>query len=89
MCWKGCCKLPRAANEINHLQYSNFLSGLLLTQVNTVTHKVIIPPNNTEGTVPSKEAATPLSNCPNSLLLLTKMEFTLDTRPRIWSGTKS
>ena len=46
------------------------------------------PPNTTEGTVPIAAAATPLSNCPSSLLLLIKIELTDDTLPRNWSGTK-
>ena len=44
------------------------------------------PPNTTEGTTPIALAATPLSNCPNSLLLLINIEFTLITLPRISSG---
>ena len=46
----------------------------------------MVPPKTTEGTTFSNLAATPLSNWPNSLLLLMNIEFTLITLPRIFAG---
>src|SRR4026208_1294585 len=54
-----------------------------------VTNKVMNPPNMTEGTVPSNDAATPLSNWPSSLEELMNMELTDETLPRISSGTNN
>ncbi len=68
-------------------QYSIFRSDGNFNQAYSDTSSVIVPPNNTDGTVPIAEAANPLSNCPNSLLLLINTEFTAETRPRICSGT--
>src|ERR1041385_2164919 len=59
--------------------YSNFLNPGALIQVNKVTSKVMHPPNITEGTVPNKVAATPLSNWPSSLDEFINMELTEET----------
>ena len=44
------------------------------------------PPKTTDGITPRNLAATPLSNCPSSLLELMNILFTLNTRPRMWAG---
>ena len=51
--------------------------------------KVIVPPKTTAVTVPISFAVTPLSKAPNSFEDPTNIEFTEDTRPRMWSGVLS
>ena len=46
----------------------------------------MVPPKTTDLTTPKSFAATPLSNCPISLLDIMKIEFALMTLPRMWSG---
>jgi len=47
------------------------------------------PPKTTDGVTPINFAATPLSNCPNSLLEFMNIEFTDITRPRSSRGVFS
>ncbi len=49
----------------------------------------MVPPKTTDRTTPISFAVSPLSNCPNSLLDIMKIELTLKTRPRISSGVFS
>lgn len=65
------------------------MSAGILNHAKEDTKSVMVPPKITDGIVPINEAATPLSNCPNSLLLFIKTELTEDTLPRILSGTNS
>ena len=59
-------------------------------QVSMVTTiKVMVPPNNTDGTVPNKRAEVPDSKAPISLDDPINIEFTADTRPRICSGVSN
>ena len=57
-----------------------------MNQVAMTTKMVMDPPKMTDGITPMILAASPLSNCPSSLLLLMNIEFTLITLPRILSG---
>jgi len=50
---------------------------------------VTLPPNITEGIVPSSDAAVPDSNAPISFEDPINIEFTADTRPRIFSGVNN
>ena len=75
--------------ETFFVQYSNFLNAGALIQVSTTTSNVMQPPKMTEGAVPSNVAATPLSNWPSSLDELTNIELTLETLPRMLSGTNN
>ena len=53
------------------------------------TASVMQPPNTTDGTSPSRRAATPDSNAPSSFDEPMKMPLIDDTRPRMWSGVTS
>src|SRR5690349_8772822 len=72
--------------KLELVQYSNLRKVGALNHVIITTSKVMQPPNTTDGTFPNMCAASPLSNCPSSLLELINMLFTLNTRPRILSG---
>ena len=59
------------------------------TAVNATTPRVSSAPIQTERTVPSRVAATPLSKAPNSFDEPMKTVLTAATRPRIASGANS
>ncbi len=60
--------------------------ALALTAVNPTISSVTVPPKTTDGTVPIKRAARPLSKAPNSLLLQINIVLTAATLQRIESG---
>ena len=65
------------------------ISFLVLRKVRETMAIVIQPPKITEGTVPKSLAAVPDSKAPISFDEPINIEFTAETRPRIWSGVKS
>ena len=70
-------------------QYCIFLSLGNLLPTSSAIMSVSEPPMTTDRTTPKILAATPLSNCPNSLLDIMKIELTLSTRPLMFSGVLS
>ena len=71
------------------LRYSIFLNfGLKIATIKAMS-SVILPPKTTDLATPKILDATPLSNCPISLLDIINIELTLSTLPLILSGVFS